>query len=606
MTEHSYRSKRPSIATLTKEEYRYIEPDSINEDLYCSICHDVFVNVKRTRRCKHLFCHFCIAQALSLNKSCPICRTPCQENELQISIKVQNDLDQLMVYCRYPECDWKGTRGALKIHLKTDCQFVPVRCDEHEDHPDCKEVLQRKNIEDHRKKCSYKMIRCPLWCNKKFYDMETLEVKKQHSEKECVNRQITCPQCNEIMLFHGLKEHDFNCLKKRIPCIHKNILGSYGGCNAEFERCQLEDHLNNCVYEPLKDAFHGINNHMTALERKMEIIQRAHKEELDRLSTLKLRSEDIKTPEQLRSILKFNPAIRSLHLLEFQPGSQWQYLTEVLQSNETIETINLKGSEIEKVGSVLLTKALKNNTTIHTLIIPDNNLCDQGVSYLSKSLETNKTIRCIELAGNNFGDKGMESFCRALEINMTLESLDLSWNNIHSRGLEFLSKLIERPSCSIHTLDISNNEIGHKGVEILGKALELNKSIITLNLEHIRIGSKGIEILSVSLTKNKYLEKLILAENNIDNKGVEVLSDALKINSSLHTLDLEGNIIGDSGAETLIKAMNRAALIAFTENKVGTTIFTKTIFLRRNQITREGIKKATKNVEFVRVVTERG
>ncbi|CAJ0823298.1 3255_t:CDS:2, partial [Entrophospora sp. SA101] len=241
MTEHSYRSKRPSIATLTKEEYRYIEPDSINEDLYCSICHDVFVNVKRTRRCKHLFCHFCIAQALSLNKSCPICRTPCQENELQISIKVQNDLDQLMVYCRYPECDWKGTRGALKIHLKTDCQFVPVRCDEHEDHPDCKEVLQRKNIEDHRKKCSYKMIRCPLWCNKKFYDMETLE---QHREKECVNRQITCPQCNEIMLFHGLKEHDFNCLKKRIPCIHKNILGSYGGCNAEFERCQLEDHLS--------------------------------------------------------------------------------------------------------------------------------------------------------------------------------------------------------------------------------------------------------------------------------------------------------------------------------------------------------------------------
>ncbi|CAJ0898516.1 5306_t:CDS:2, partial [Entrophospora sp. SA101] len=107
-----------------------------------------------------------------------------------------------------------------------------------------------KNIEDHRKKCSYKMIRCPLWCNKKFYDMETLE--------------------------------------KRIPCIHKNILGSYGGCNAEFERCQLEDHLSNCVYEPLKDAFHGINNHMTALERKMEIIQRAHKEELDRLSTLKL------------------------------------------------------------------------------------------------------------------------------------------------------------------------------------------------------------------------------------------------------------------------------------------------------------------------------
>jgi hypothetical protein len=121
MTELSYKSKRSSFVKLTKEEYRYIEPDSISEDLYCSICHDVFDIVKKTRRCKHLFCHFCIGQALSLNKSCPICRTSCQENELQPSIKIQNELDQIMVYCKYfPECDWKGTREALKAHLKVN------------------------------------------------------------------------------------------------------------------------------------------------------------------------------------------------------------------------------------------------------------------------------------------------------------------------------------------------------------------------------------------------------------------------------------------------------------------------------------------------------
>ncbi|CAJ0640974.1 231_t:CDS:2, partial [Entrophospora sp. SA101] len=54
MTEHSYRSKRPSIATLTKEEYRYIEPDSINEDLYCSICHDLLIRCRYFSECSRM------------------------------------------------------------------------------------------------------------------------------------------------------------------------------------------------------------------------------------------------------------------------------------------------------------------------------------------------------------------------------------------------------------------------------------------------------------------------------------------------------------------------------------------------------------------------
>jgi hypothetical protein len=113
------RPKRLTIINMTKEEYKYIDPDSINEDLYCSICHDVFDTVKRTRRCKHLFCHVCILQALAQNKSCPICRTLCTENELQNPTNVQGDLDQLSVYCNFsPDCDWEGIRKDLKYHLQ--------------------------------------------------------------------------------------------------------------------------------------------------------------------------------------------------------------------------------------------------------------------------------------------------------------------------------------------------------------------------------------------------------------------------------------------------------------------------------------------------------
>src|SRR5581483_1853342 len=92
------RPKRPSLVNITKEEYKYIDQDSISEDLNCSICHDVFDTVKKTKRCKHLFCYACILQALAQNKSCLICRTHCTENDLQTATKVQIDLDQLSVY----------------------------------------------------------------------------------------------------------------------------------------------------------------------------------------------------------------------------------------------------------------------------------------------------------------------------------------------------------------------------------------------------------------------------------------------------------------------------------------------------------------------------
>ncbi|RIA89093.1 hypothetical protein C1645_214615 [Glomus cerebriforme] len=447
------------------------------------------------------------------------------------------------------------------------------------------------------------MISCPLKCKGKFYEMKVLEL---HVSEECINRPVSCPTCNQPLLYHELQGHDFVCLKKIISCPHKNILGSFGGCPEEFERKDLYEHLKSCKIEPFKEAFRGINMQMMTLERKIELLQRSYKEELDKLSTLKLHAEDVSTPDQVRTILKYNPAIRSLHLLEFQPGIRWQCLTEVLQTNDIITTISLKGSEIERVGAVLLAKALKHNNYIHTLILSDNNIGDQGIGYLSKSLEINKTIKQIDLAGNNLGDKGMELLCRALELNSSIEIIDLSWNNFRTKGIEFLSKVIERTRCKIHTLNISNNDIGYKGIENLAKGLEFNSSIISLNLEHTKVGNKGVEYLSMSLEKNVTLEKLILADNHIDDRGIELLSDAISVNQTLHTLDLENNSISDIGTDLIIKSMNKSAFVAFSSgNNSGFGNMIRTIYLRRNAITREGLRNSIKGIKFVRVVSER-
>ncbi|CAG8507269.1 9150_t:CDS:2, partial [Paraglomus brasilianum] len=572
------RTGRSSQNAAVREEFKYVKPDSISEDYFCPICHEVFDSVKRTRR------------------------SPCQECELQNASKTQNELDCLEVFCPYsPECEWQGTRAELRYHLQVDCQYAPVNCNEHEDHPDCKEVLPRKNIEKHRQECAYKMIGCPLRCLKKFYSSERAEA---HCRDECINRETECVLCNQKFLFHQLNDHDYVCHRKVITCPHRNIFGSFGGCNEQFERRNLAAHLNGCKFEEFKEVFRAINLHMMTLERKIELLQRGYKEELIALSTLKLHAIDVKSSEQLCTILKYNPAVRCLHLVDFQPGYSWQLLTEVIASSETIVTLNLQGSEIEKVGAVLLSKALRNNTTVQSLNLTENEIGDQGIEFICKCLEVNKTLRHLDLSGNMITDKGAELLSRALEVNFTLESLDLSWNHIRSKGMETLSTALSGPQSNLQNLDLSHNDFGYKGVEYLATSLETNKSLINLNINHCKLGNKGIESLAKALEKNTSLQKLILSGNSIDDHGVESLSNGLLLNTSLQVLNLDDNVIGDIGAEYVIKAMDKAA-VAFTQS-TGFNDITRTLFFRRNQISRNGLRIATKGMKFVHVITDRG
>ncbi|CAG8465656.1 12004_t:CDS:2 [Ambispora gerdemannii] len=482
------------------------------------------------------------------------------------------------------------------------CQFIPVNCNEHEDHPHCKEVFLRKEIEKHRQECTFKMMACPLKCPKKFSKMEEV---KEHCEEDCINRKVTCNRCKVTILCYQLDDHDTICLGKIIKCPHRNILGSFGGCTEEFERKQLSEHLKTCKFEPFKEAFRGINMYMMTLERKIELIQQEYKEELSTLSTLRLCAADVRSTEQLRNILKYNPAVRSLHLIDFQPGPHCLMLMDVMMANETVESINLRGSEIEKTGAVLLGKALKNNHTVQTLILADNSIGDQGVEYLSKSLESNKTLRYLDLAGNNIGDKGMERFCRFLTSNFTIEQLDLSWNNIRSKSVENLIPVLEHKRCNIRILELGNNEIGYKGAESIAKTLEVNQSLISLDLDHTKIGTKGCEAIAKALEKNNTLQKLILAENYIEDRGAEVLADGLLLNSSISIVDLEGNMIGDVGANNIVKAMDKSAALAFAQSREFGNMM-RTIYLRRNQISRIGLRNATKFVKYVRVISDRG
>ena len=139
------------------ETYEYMDEESINKDLICSICELPF-NDPSYAPCGETFCHQCITRWVQRgNNSCPHCRQPLLTTALRRTPRsLRNMLDRLQVKCiacgqteinrgnfddhiqkvcpktivscpsEDSKCPWRGQRDQIHQHL-VDCRFVPMR-----------------------------------------------------------------------------------------------------------------------------------------------------------------------------------------------------------------------------------------------------------------------------------------------------------------------------------------------------------------------------------------------------------------------------------------------------------------------------------------------
>ncbi|KAI8050606.1 hypothetical protein BDF22DRAFT_135129 [Syncephalis plumigaleata] len=265
---------------------------------------------------------------------------------------------------------------------------MPVLCSADPLHPDCFEKYPRRKIDTHRRVCRWRMTPCVFVCGELFYDKRAMTL---HVEQQCPNRTVNCLHCDVQHQARDRDRHLLTCPRAIIPCPHQAALGMAAGCTVRVERRDLPLHLRQCRFEDMKDVLRGVRIHLNSMLRRQRAAERRHKAELRRITTLTLHSGDLHDAGQLRGLLRFNPAIRALNAYDFQPGTSWVHLTEVLQDgNWPIHTLNLQGSVIEKTGAVLLAKALRTNKRIRHLNLTDNAVGDQGVEFLTKAFMDSK------------------------------------------------------------------------------------------------------------------------------------------------------------------------------------------------------------------------
>ena len=91
---------------------KLVDPRSVPAGLRCVICTEVFLDPVCEVSCQHVFCAFCIHQAINVQPQpqCPLCRVPIDERQLRRSRPIQALLDDLQVKCDHAVsgCGWTG------------------------------------------------------------------------------------------------------------------------------------------------------------------------------------------------------------------------------------------------------------------------------------------------------------------------------------------------------------------------------------------------------------------------------------------------------------------------------------------------------------------
>ena len=100
---------------------------------------------------------------------------------------------------------------------------------------------------------------------------------------------------------------------------------------------------------------------------------------------------------------------------------------------------------MERNGGKAIAKALQSNCTLEALDLRGNNIGQNGATAIAAMLQTNATLTTVHLGSNRIGDIGAKAIVTALQTNCTLEKLDLALygDNIDEATMEQIETLLK-------------------------------------------------------------------------------------------------------------------------------------------------------------------
>ena len=101
-------------------------------------------------------------------------------------------------------------------------------------------------------------------------------------------------------------------------------------------------------------------------------------------------------------------------------------LMQVLETNETLQSLELLYNDISPESAKAITGLLKKNKYLKKIHIS----CDsKGAIELAEELKYNTSLQKLKLSYDQIGDEGAIALAESLRVNTSLQELDLGGNN---------------------------------------------------------------------------------------------------------------------------------------------------------------------------------
>lgn len=167
------------------------------EKFECSICLGM---VRDPLFCTNLNCGkpFCKEYCLKKDKegeivNCPLCKN---KGFRDPSYFEKDSLNRIELLCEYSGCHKFIKYCEYMNHLE-NCEHRVIHCK----NKNCNAQGNKKFIEDHKKKCNYRIIKCE--CEKEM----VYHLFKKHIKKDCPEALIPCKYCDDKIKRKNFEEH---------------------------------------------------------------------------------------------------------------------------------------------------------------------------------------------------------------------------------------------------------------------------------------------------------------------------------------------------------------------------------------------------------------
>ncbi|XP_065659857.1 TNF receptor-associated factor 6-B-like [Hydra vulgaris] len=210
------------MESLDQENFGGYDAYFINELLNeheCPVCKMALREPIQTQ-CGHRLCLSCANEIRKRNKGvlvCPLDNSILNSSKIFADVAIERVIMQLKVKCSYFSngCEWTGELKILNDHLGS-CEYQTLKCS----NIPCSTSLLRKKLKEHMEKlCIYRLVSCQ-YCKQKIMFSE----KKIH-EENCECLPLCCVnQCGMKIMRKEMSSHiTDSCANTIIPCQYLNI-----------------------------------------------------------------------------------------------------------------------------------------------------------------------------------------------------------------------------------------------------------------------------------------------------------------------------------------------------------------------------------------------